>query len=120
VFGTALISFQSIIANVCKVTLDLKNVQVDEVIMDSTKLTFNIIKIKGEDYPLGTPLEILLNKPLEINQKFDLTIAFRTTPKSEALQWLGESQTLGKKHPFMFSQCQAILCRGLLPCQVYI
>ena len=45
-------------------------------------------------------------------------IDFKTTSKSEAILWLTKEQTKGKNHPFMFTQCEAILARSLIPCQV--
>ena len=46
-----------------------------------------------------------------------IKINYETTPNCTALQWLSPSQTAGKTHPYMFSQCQAIHCRSMVPCQ---
>mmetsp|Transcript_16064 Transcript_16064/g.27698 ORF Transcript_16064/g.27698 Transcript_16064/m.27698 type:complete len:619 (-) Transcript_16064:380-2236(-) len=44
-------------------------------------------------------------------------IYYSTTARSEGIVWMEPHQTLGKKHPFVFTQCEAILARTLFPCQ---
>ena len=46
-----------------------------------------------------------------------IRIRYRTSPEASALQWLTPEQTLGKKQPYLFSQCQALHARSVLPCQ---
>lgn len=65
-------------------------------------------------------MDEILGERLHI-QGFDhdssFTLKFRTSPEARALQWTNTSQTLGGKHPFLFSQCQASNARSIFPCQ---
>ena len=47
-----------------------------------------------------------------------IRINYETTENCSAAQWLTPEQTVGKVHPYLFTQCQAIHARSLLPCQV--
>ena len=66
---------------------------------------------------LGTALTIDLAAPLATGDKVSIKVSYSTSPDSMAVQWLPPSQTAGGKHPYMFTQCQAIHARALLPCQ---
>lgn len=49
--------------------------------------------------------------------EFVLRINYETTDKANAFSWLTPAQTLGKKMPYLFTQCQALACRSVAPLQ---
>ncbi|KAM9170383.1 leukotriene A-4 hydrolase [Pangshura tecta] len=94
--------------------LDTKDLQIHKVAVNGQEAKFAL----GQRHSFkGTPLEITLPFELRRGQDVIVETSFETSPKSSALQWLTPEQTSGKKHPFLFSQCQAIHCRAILPCQ---
>ena len=46
-----------------------------------------------------------------------IRIEYATAPTASAVQWLSAEQTADKNHPYLFTQCQAIHARSLMPCQ---
>jgi aminopeptidase N len=46
-----------------------------------------------------------------------VAIDYSTGAAADALQWLEPRQTAGGKHPFLFTQSQAVLARTWVPCQ---
>ena len=47
----------------------------------------------------------------------EVAVFYRTAPDAMALQWLDPEQTEGKVAPYLFSQCQQIHARTMVPCQ---
>lgn len=54
--------------------------------------------------------------PSQAGAKLKVAVHYATSPESSALQWLPKECTAGKKLPYLFSQCQAIHARALVPC----
>ena len=66
---------------------------------------------------LGTALVVPVPDDFaEEDSLLEVKISYHTAPESSALQWLPPAQTAGKQYPYMFSQCQAIHARAMLPC----
>ena len=93
-----------------KMIFDIRDVEISKVTLDDgTETTFEI----GEaDDLLGAALTVDISPETK-----EVEIFFATTPESEALQWLNPQQTAGKKHPYLFTQGQAVLTRTWIPCQ---
>ena len=98
------------------------------IILDTRALKINSVIDcdTGEelDYVLDKQYELEANGiPLKIYKDFKkgdeiaLLIKYDTTDGGSAVQWLEPEQTTGKIYPFMFTQCESILTRELLPVQ---
>jgi len=109
-------------------TVERKKDGATQLVLDSKDLTITNVKDEesgqvltytlGEAHPnFGSELKITLPSHAPDKNTFIIRIEYSTSPKSSALQWLLPEQTAGKKHPYLFSQCQAIHCRSLIPVQ---
>lgn len=98
------------------ITLDTKNLKIISVIDSNTGDELEwILDSKVALESLGTPLRI--TRPYKKDEQVPILINYETLPSSSAIQWLKPELTVGQKYPYMFTQCEPILCRQLLPCQ---
>ena len=90
--------------------LDTKYLKIDSIQDgDGNTLEYSL----GEfDELLGSPLSVNLNP-----KSNSVVIFYKTTKKSEALDWLVPNQTAGKTFPFMYTQGQSIFTRSWIPIQ---
>lgn len=88
---------------------DANGIDIQKVIVDGEEVETKVI---GQDELLGMGYEVVIGKETEF-----VEIHYKTTERSEALQWLNPEQTAGKVHPYLFTQGQAVLTRTWIPCQ---
>ena len=66
------------------------------------------------------PSEPILGARLRVQlppESAGLRVRYATSADASALQWLEPAQTAGGRHPYLFSQCQAIHARSVAPLQ---
>lgn len=97
-----------------EIILDSRFVKVTETSINNTQSQW---ELKPHSDPFGAPLHVSVPEGAAKGDVIDLKIQLETTDKCTALQWLTPAQTANKKHPYMFSQCQAINARSIFPCQ---
>lgn len=93
------------------IVFDIRNLNIEKVTLgkEETPTTFSI----GEEKPfIGQPLDIKITPTTQ-----QVNIYYSTNPDAQAVDWLNPQQTAGKKHPFLFTQGQAVLTRTWIPCQ---
>jgi leukotriene-A4 hydrolase len=105
-----------------EVTLTLKEASAGPLDLDTRELDIRaVVDAQGKPLPfILSPPEPILGSRLRVELPpglRQLTVSYRTSPQASALQWLTPSQTAGGQHPFLFSQCQAIHARSVIPCQ---
>jgi leukotriene-A4 hydrolase len=95
------------------ISFDVRDLDIERVLFNETEADWSI---ETGNEALGDALRVSL-AGFEDHQEFDVTIFYTTSPSASAIQWLTTEQTSGKTHPYLFTQCQAIHARTLLPCQ---
>lgn len=97
-----------------KIVLDTDGLKIFKI-FDKKDVTDLKYTLNEPDKIFGSRLCIHL--PANESNVINITINYETSQEASALQWLAPEQTAGGKHPYMFSQCQPIHCRSMIPCQ---
>jgi len=112
--GTAELKLHWHDASARTLVLDTRDLKIDKVeaIGSDGKAAAATFKLDARDAIFGSALRIQLKQPAPI-----VRIHYRSVPEASGLQWMKPEQTSSKKHPFMFSQSQAIHARSWIPLQ---
>jgi len=99
----------------------------NELKLDVRDLTVEQVKLKetGDElrYETTNPGNVSFGQMLTVHipvvqsQNFTLKIKYKTSSEASALCWMKPEQTKGKRQPYLYSQCQAIHARSIVPCQ---
>jgi leukotriene-A4 hydrolase len=90
--------------------LDTRDLAVASVVdQDARALTF---ELADAEPILGARLRIQLRAGTT-----EVRIVYDTSPEATALQWLAPTQTSGGRQPFVYTQCQPIHTRSIVPLQ---
>lgn len=111
--GTARIEFKKLDPAAKYLVLDSKDLTIETVqILSGSDWIDANFALSDDDDLLGQALRIDL-----VDGANQVKISYETSPEAEGLQWLSPAQTAGKKHPYLFSQAQAINARTMAPVQ---
>ena len=131
-FGTIKTKYEILNTSLENIILDLHGPDVSSISLindelEKIDLDYYIYDKNEDKDALGTPLVInILSLKNKNNKEHEniikkkeiiISIEFKTNEKCNGIQYLTKEQTRSKSHPFMFTQCEAILCRTLFPIQ---
>jgi aminopeptidase N len=97
-----------------------------ELVLDTRDLDVSRVEGRAADGTWSTlrhslgERDPILGQPLRIRapgQPTRVRVHYATDPTASGLQWLGPRQTMSGRHPFLFSQSQAIHARSWVPLQ---
>ena len=105
-----------------EVTLEFGGAPAGPLDLDTKGLEIHSVQVIGHgpvSWELGEA-DAILGQRLRIDVPQgaqEVVINYRTGADAMALQWLDPEQTEGKVAPYLFSQCQQIHARTMVPCQ---
>uniref|UniRef100_A0A0N5BUD8 Leuk-A4-hydro_C domain-containing protein n=1 Tax=Strongyloides papillosus TaxID=174720 RepID=A0A0N5BUD8_STREA len=97
--------------NTDKIILDSRDLKINSIVYLSESLKFitNPNGVMGQTITIVTPL-------LTKGSEGTLKIHYTTDPDASALQFISKEQTIDKKAPYLYSQCQPCHARSIVPC----
>ncbi|TYZ68125.1 hypothetical protein PybrP1_011985 [[Pythium] brassicae (nom. inval.)] len=89
------------------VVLDTHHLSVEKAFVDGEEAAFELLP---RDAVFGSALVVPITRASR-----KVKVAYATTAASSGLQWLPKELTADKTHPYLFTQCQAIHARSVVP-----
>jgi len=109
-------------SNVAYLDLDMRGLAIESVqdldVFEKSPPNSYLHYTIPRNHTIGAQLRIPV--PADKQNKGDVVrvrVNYSTSELSGGIQWFEPNQTAGKKHPFMYTQFQAILARTMIPCQ---
>ncbi|HWS87412.1 MAG TPA: M1 family metallopeptidase [Pyrinomonadaceae bacterium] len=111
--GSATLDVERVSAD-APLVLDTRALDVSrvEASTDGSRFAAAEFAVGQSDAILGAPLTVRLPPAAR-----RVRVHYETSPGASGLQWLEPAQTAGRRHPFMFTQSQAIHARSWIPLQ---
>lgn len=107
------LSFDRLKDDVSELVLDTRDIDISKVELNQNdQWVVGDFDLAEKDEVMGSKLTIKLEGGVN-----KVRVHYATQPQASGLQWLTPEQTDGKKHPFMYSQAQAIHARSFVPVQ---
>ncbi len=117
---------EKVLAGSAELTVERRRPEAATLVLDTKELAIERVETAAEGEPFqeatwllgpsdplrGAPLAVVL--PAAASR---VRIAYATSPGASALQWLEPAQTAGKRHPYLFTQGQALHNRSWIPLQ---
>ncbi|KAK6748267.1 hypothetical protein RB195_001103 [Necator americanus] len=98
-----------------KILLDVRELSIRSVTVNGTVVDYriapNVYTFFGSKMTIYLPIEFQ-----EEGRELSVIVIYSTSPDATALQWMKKEQTADKTAPYLFSQCQAIHARSVVPC----
>ncbi len=112
--GSATLHFERVRPEAAALRLDTRALEIRaaEAAAGGGRWSPAAFELSAADPILGSALSISLPPGADRAR-----VSYATRPGASGLQWLEPAQTAGKRHPFLFSQSQAIHARSWVPIQ---
>ena len=116
--GNVIYTFKSQVDGLNRIMLDFKEMNIINVEDPTTKedikyRTYNL-PLQGKIYPDNKILIIYPKKKLNAGEIFKANI-FYITKNPDSISWMNKEQTEDGNSPMMYSSCETIHCRSLIP-----
>ncbi len=112
--GSVELRMQRLARNAVELALDTRDLDVAAVEAAVGEGAWQAVafRIDARDPMMGSALRIAM--PPDTDR---VRIRYATRPEASGLQWVTPEQTAGRKHPFLYTQSQAIHARSWIPLQ---
>jgi len=123
--GSIVHTFRLLSSDLRRIVLDTRDLNIkkveyiDDVQRSQKSLTYYIENYNYITNSKNEQLVIELPKGLasEYGSIIKVKIEYSVNKKATAVSWVPKEQTFDGKHPFLYTQCEAIHCRSIAPLQ---
>eukprot|EP01128_Nolandella_sp_AFSM9_P008971 TRINITY_DN5613_c0_g1_i1.p1 TRINITY_DN5613_c0_g1~~TRINITY_DN5613_c0_g1_i1.p1 ORF type:complete len:611 (+),score=199.03 TRINITY_DN5613_c0_g1_i1:354-2186(+) len=112
--GSVAITAEAQVEGADVLVLDSRDLEISSMAIGEVSVEYTV---GSSDPAFGAPITVTLPNKLAKGDSVVINVAYKASKTASAVQWLSPLQTTGKKHPFLFTQAQAIHARSFAPCQ---